>query len=211
MYNVTLDIPEVDNGAKFMDAGIHDNVELTNVEYRKSPNSEFIAFYFKNESDEIGSHTEWIQDSANATPEQLEEKKLNQMSRIKQIARCFMTKEEFVFSANDFEDFATKAAALINAKKANVKLRVKFVYQKQTSKYTSLPNYWKFRFIERMDNNGFYGEKAKETPSVKPISFDIFKKAPEAAVTSVQNPFDTAAIANDGMTATSIDSTQSPF
>jgi hypothetical protein len=149
-YNVTIDLPYEDlSSGNFMDAGIHENVEMVKVEYGKTPNNEFIAFYFVGPKGEKLSHTEWKpKATANNTPEQLAEKELNQMSRIKKIALNFLTKNEFVFSAHTFEAFANKVVNLLGDTFVGVKLRIKVVY---SGKYTSLPNYWKFPFIERMD------------------------------------------------------------
>lgn len=185
MYNVTLELPSEQREAGFLDAGIQENIELTNIEYKKNDaGNEFIAFYFVNpETGEKGSHTEW-KARAN-TPEELATKEMNQMSRIKQIALCFIPKEKFVFSAISFEDFCRKTIALIGDAYKGVKLRAKFVYS--NGKYTSLPNYWKFRFIERMDNNGNYGQEMQKS-SVKELSIDKFKREPDP-VSTTQNPF----------------------
>jgi hypothetical protein len=190
MYNVTLDTPFEEKGANFIDAGIHENVEMTKVEYGISKNGkEFLAFYFVDSKGSKGSHTEWK--ASAETPEKLAEKEMNQMSRIKQIALCFITKEQFVFSAISFEYFAKKTISLIGDKYVGVKLRVKFVYSGAT-KYTSLPNYWKFRFIERMDTNGNLGDNNKET-SIKIMGIDTMERKPDTQSTTV-NPFITSEI-----------------
>lgn len=189
--NVTLDIPREEVSARFMDAGIHENVELTKIESGTSPNgNKFLAFYFKNENGETGSHTEW--EVTSTDPTQKAEKELNQISRVKQIATCFMPSELFVFAAKDFEDFANKTVKLLEGKSTGVKLRVKFVYPKETSKFTSLPSYWRFRFIERMDNNGFYGDKTAEKSTVKLLSMDRISRPKPDAIPATENPFATA-------------------
>jgi hypothetical protein len=186
MYNVTLDTPFEEKGANFIDAGIHENVEMTKVEYGISKNGkEFLAFYFVDGKGSKGSHTEWK--ASAETPEKLAEKEMNQMSRIKQIALCFVTKEQFVFSAISFEDFAKKTISIIGDKFVGVKLRVKFVYS--GTQYTSLPNYWKFRFIERMDTNGNLGDSNKET-SIKVLSIDKMTRTPDP-IAPTSNPFST--------------------
>lgn len=184
MYNVTVDLPYEQKDANFIDAGIHENVEMTKIEYGISQSGkEFIAFYFVDAKGAKGSHTEWK--ASAETPEKLVEKEMNQMSRIKQIALCFVTKEQFVFSAISFEDFAKKTIAIIGDKFKGVKLRVKFVYS--GTKYTSLPNYWKFRFIERMDTNGNLGDNNKES-SIKVMGIDKLERTPDP-VSTTQNPF----------------------
>lgn len=184
MYNVTLDLPSEIKEAGFIDAGIHENVEMTRVEFGISPKGKkFLAFYFENAKGEKGSHTEW--EAIAETSEKLAEKEMNQMSRIKQIALCFVPKEKFVFSAISFEDFAKKVIEIIGTSYVGVKLRAKFVYS--NGRYTSLPNYWKFRFIERMDTNGNLGDNNKET-SIKIMSIDTVTRTPDP-VPSSQNPF----------------------
>lgn len=185
MYNVTIDLPSEQKEAGFLDAGIHENIEMTEIRYEKNEaGSEFIAFSFVNPiTGEKGSHTEW-KARAN-TPEELANKEMNQMSRIKQIALCFIPKEKFVFSAISFEDFAKKTIALIGDAYKGVKLRAKFVYS--NGRYTSLPNYWKFRFIERMDNNGNYGQEVVKT-QIKVLSIDKMTRTPDP-VAGTQNPF----------------------
>lgn len=184
MYNVTVDLPFESASDNFMDVGIHENVEMTKVEYGKTDNNnEFLAFYFVGEDGSKLSHTEW-KPTARAidTPEKLAEKELNQMSRIKQIVLNFISADKFVFQANSFEDFAKKVVALLGTTYVGVKLRLKVVY---SGKYTSLPNYWKFRFIERMDQ--VPADKSK----IKVLSIDKMTRIPDPIPTNT-NPFDTA-------------------
>ena len=179
MYNVTVDLPSEVTEAGFMDVGIHENVELVRVEYGKATN-EFLAFYFIGADGSKLSHTEWKPTLRTMdTPEKLAEKELNQMSRIKQIVTCFITKEQFVFQANDFEEFANKVIKLLDNKFVGVKLRIKVVY---SGKYTSLPNYWKFKFIERMD------EVPADKSKIKMMSIDIKERKPDPVSTNT-NPF----------------------
>lgn len=186
MYNVTVNLPSEQKESRFIDAGIHENIEMTSIEYKKNDaGSEFIAFYFINPlTGAKGSHTEW-KSRAN-TPEELVTKEMNQMSRIKQIALCFISEEQFVFSAISFEDFAIKTIEKIGDSYKGVKLRVKFVYS--NGKYTSLPNYWKFRFIERMDNNGKYGQEKQDKTSIEAMSIDKLTRTPDP-ISSTENPF----------------------
>lgn len=187
-YNVTATIPHEEVSARFMDAGIHDNVEMTKLEFGISPNgNKFLAFYFKNENGEIGSHTEW--EPTNADPAKNAEKELNQISRVKQIARCFITNEEFVFSAVNFEDFAKQVIARLQPRIAGVKLRTKFVYS--NGNFTSLPTYWKFRFIERMDNNNYYGDKKSDKTSIRILTGmdKMSKVTPDQIANVTPNPF----------------------
>jgi len=183
MYNVTAELPYESTSDNFMDVGIHENVEMTRVEYGKTEKNEFIAFYFVGADGSKLSHTEWKPTERSMdTPEKLAEKELNQMSRIKQIVLNFIPEANFVFQANSFEDFAKKVIALLGTTYVGVKLRLKVVY---SGKYTSLPNYWKFRFIERMDT--VPADKSK----IKVLSIDKMNRTPDPIPTNT-NPFDTA-------------------
>ncbi len=185
MYNVTADLPSEQTTPGFMDVGIHENVEMTKVEYGKSANgNEFIAFYFVNEQGEKGSHTEYVP-KAN-TLEQQTKKEMNQMSRIKQIVKTFIPAEKFVFSVNTFEEFANKTIQLLGDSYKGVKIRVKMVYN---GKYTSLPKPWKPRFIERMDNNGYYGEQPISESKIKILSIDPMTREQADPIPTVTNPF----------------------
>lgn len=178
-YNATMSTPSEEIQAGFMDTGIHENAELTRIEFGVSPKgNKFLAFYFVNENGEIGSHTEW---EPNATdPTKQAEKELNQMSRVKQIAMIYLTPEQFVFQANSFEDFAKKVVDLLIPRIKGVKVRVKFVY---SGNYTSLPTYWKFRFIERMDTT------PKDKSKIKVLSIDTMIKPTADPIPQAQNPF----------------------
>jgi len=186
-YNVTIDLPSESTTASFMDVGIHDNVEMTKVEYGVSPNNnnEFIAFYFINSAGEKGSHTEWVPKGKDSD-DQLK-KELNQMSRIKQIVKTFVPADKFVFSANSFKEFAEKTISILGDAYKGVKIRVKFVY---SGKYTSLPKPWKPRFIERMDNNGYYGEDKSSDSKIKILSIDPMTRQGDTN-TGTPNPFAT--------------------
>lgn len=183
MYNVTAELPYESTSDNFMDVGIHENVEMTRVEYGKTEKNEFIAFYFVGADGSKLSHTEWKPTlRTDDTAEKLAEKELNQMSRIKQIVLNFIPENNFVFQANSFEDFAKKVIALLGTSYLGVKLRVKVVY---SGKYTSLPTYWKFRFIERMDQ--VPADKSK----IKVLSIDKMNRTPDPIPTNT-NPFDIA-------------------
>jgi hypothetical protein len=178
MYNVTKDLPFESLTSEFMDTGIHENVEMTKVEYGKGAVNEFIAFYFKGENGESLVYTQYK--PGGDDPAKVTEKELNQMSRIKQICMCFIPEEKFVFQANTFEEFAKKIIEALGNSYIGVKIRVKVVY---SGNYTSLPNYWKFRFIERMDNT------PKEKSKIKILSIDKMTRPVADPIPSVSNPF----------------------
>jgi hypothetical protein len=145
-YN-TKGIPADGSASNFIDVGIHDNVELTNIRYDKSPKegNKFLVFEFKSEKGQELAHTEWEPRDADET--RLNQKITNQIKRIKHIAKRYMPEEDFNFEANDFEGFALKTIQLFGDKYKARKVRIKVVYS--NSNYTSLPNY--VPFIEGMD------------------------------------------------------------
>ncbi len=194
MYNVTKDLPFESQTSDFMDTGIHENVEMVKVEYGKATN-EFIAFYFKGENNEKLVYTQWK--PGGSDPDKVTEKELNQMSRIKQICMCFIPEEKFVFQSDTFEDFAKKIISLLGTTYVGVKLRVKVVY---SGNYTSLPNYWKFRFIERMDTT------PKEKSKIKILSIDKLTRPIADPIPTATNPF-----AEQGFIAPALNTNESPF
>jgi len=198
MYNVPANLPFESTTAEFIDTGIHENVKLDSVEYGKATN-EFIAFNFKGSNGEKLVWTQWK--PGGNDPEKVTEKELNQMSRIKQLCMCFVPKEKFVFQSNTFEEFARKIISILGDSYIGVDLRVKVVY---SGNYTSLPNYWKFRFVERMDNNGYLGDEVKKS-KIKILSIDKMTRPVSDPIPSVTNPF-----AEAGFTAPVL-TNESPF
>lgn len=179
-YNVTADLPYESINDSFMDVGIHEDVELVNIRYElTSANNEFLAFEFKGTDGSKLTHTEWKPKNAD-TPEKTAERELNQMSRVKKIALQFVTKEQFIFKAHDFESFAKKVIEVIGKSYIGVKLRVKVVY---SGKYTGLPTYWKFDFIERMDR------VSKEKSKIKILSIDKMERPVSDPIPQTNNPF----------------------
>lgn len=183
MYNVTVDLPFESLSPDFMDTGIHENVEMTSVEYGRGKTNEFIAFYFKGENGEKLSYTQYK--PVGNDPEKVLEKELNQMSRIKKICVCFIPKEKFVFQSNTFEEYAKKIIETLGNSYVGVKLRVKVVY---SGNYATLPNYWRYDFIERMDNNSYFGDSPRKS-KIKILSIDRLTRPVADSIPSVTNPF----------------------
>lgn len=131
----------------FIDVGIHDNVELTEIKVDVSPKgSNFIAFTFTSEDGKKLTKTEW---EPLGDDEAKMKKGKNQAKRIKHIMARFVSAEQTVIEY-DFDNW-TKFASTVKAKLdpfiKGVKLRIKAVYDDKN--YVSLPNY--LDFIERMD------------------------------------------------------------
>ena len=145
-YN-TKDIPADGPTTNFMDVGIHENVEMTNIRFDKSPNegNKFLVFTFKNEKGQELSHTEW--EPKDADDARLNQKITNQIKRFKHIAKRYMTEDEFDTVINNFDELAQHIFKVFANRYQGVKVRVKVTYS--NNNYTSLPNY--VPFIERMD------------------------------------------------------------
>ena len=103
LYNVTADLQKKDTKNLYMLPGIHENSELTSVEYQKNESgSEFIAFYFENPYKEKLSHTEWKVfprkniDTLNEKEKTLYARLINeQIARINKIVTTFISEESF--------------------------------------------------------------------------------------------------------------------
>lgn len=143
----TKDIPADAPSTNFMDAGIHENIELINIRYDESPkeHNKFLVFTFKNERGQELSHTEWEPRDVDET--RLLNKQRNQVKRIKHIAKRYMPETDFNIETDSFETFALKTIQLFGDKIKSKKVRIKVTYS--DSNYTSLPRY--IPFIESMD------------------------------------------------------------
>ena len=192
-YNVTKDLGNDNTSRNFMDVGIHENCELTRVEYNKTEKgNEFLAFYFVNPEGEELSHTEWKPRSESA------DRVENQIQRIKQLIcgyrgdkTIYISRDSFVFKADDFEEFAKTTINLLGDSYKGKKVRVKVVYS--DTGYTSLPQYWKFRFIESMD-------VLKENSKIKMMSIDKVTREPKPdVVETTLNPIEVKAKVNDDL------------
>ena len=145
MYKVDTTIDSEAGGTNFLDVGIHENAELTNVEYKVSKEgNEFMVFSFTKD-DKVLSHTEWK--PRDEDPEKLENKRKNQIKRVKHIVTKYITEDKYVFNATDFKSFCENTISLLGDSYKGKKVRLKVIYA--YNNYTSLPNY--VPFIESMD------------------------------------------------------------
>lgn len=145
MYTVNKNIDSESNATNFIDVGIHENVELIEVRFDKSPkDNHFLAFKFKDSKGKELSHTEW--EPVDPDSKKLADKIVNQTKRVKHIATKFVTEDDFTFDATDFQDFAHKTISVLTGKFEGKKVRIKVVYS--WNNFTSLPNY--VPFIESM-------------------------------------------------------------
>lgn len=173
-YVINKSINSEARQTNFIDVGIHENVRLISVEYKISPNNNpFLVLTFEKDGKTL-IHTEYEPKDKDGNV--LENKKLNQMKRLKHIATKFVSEDEFIIDEETFESFCNKFISLLKGKHETVDLRIKVVYSNKN--YTSLPKY--VPFIERMDVD-------KSTLEI--LSIDkMTKDAPDKVVVT-QNPF----------------------
>jgi hypothetical protein len=157
LYSVTADLQKKDVSNRYMGVGIHENSELTSIEYKQTDRgSELIAFYFENELKEKLSHTEWrVMPSKDLNTMSEKESKVyfslvaGQIRRINAIATTFISEEDFrKVKGNTFEEFCKNVIATIGDSYKGVKVRIKVVYDKRN--FTALPSYTNYEWIEPM-------------------------------------------------------------
>jgi len=145
MYKVDTTIDSEARGLNFLDIGIHENGELTGVEYKVSnEGNEYMVFTFSKD-DKVLTHTEWKPRDEDS--EKLENKTKNQIKRVKHIITKFIPEEKYVLNVENFKQFCEETIRLLGEAYKGKKVRLKVVYS--YNNYTSLPNY--VPFIETMD------------------------------------------------------------
>jgi hypothetical protein len=176
---MTKELQSESSGANFIDVGIHENVELTKIEYNVTDKgNEYMGLYFSDTNGRELSHTEWK--PTDQDPERLASKETNQMRRIKHIATKFVSEDELIFNVQTFKEFAERIISILNGKTAGKKVRIKVVYS--YNNYTSLPNY--LPFIESMDTPT--AQSKLEISSIDKMTRDQADRE-----VTVENPFET--------------------
>ena len=157
LYSVTAELQKKDDGNRYMDPGIHENCELTSVEYKQTEKgSQLIAFYFENEAKEKLSHSEWkVQPNRNLETMNEKDSKVylslvtNQIRRINAIATTFIPEETFRnVKGTTFEEFGLSVVETIGNAYKDFKVRLKVVFDKRN--FTALPSYTNYEWIEPM-------------------------------------------------------------
>jgi len=173
-YIVNKSVNSEARQANFLDVGIHDNVELKSIEYKISPNNNpFLVLTFEKEG-KLLTHTEYEPKDRDGNI--LENKKLNQIKRLKHIATKFISEDDFTIDVKTFEEFCQKVISLLKGKFEGKKVRIKVVYSNKN--FTALPKY--VPFIERMD---------VEKSGLEILSIDKMKKDIPDRVPTTENPF----------------------
>lgn len=173
-YIVNKSVNSEARQANFIDIGIHDNVELKSIEYKMSPNNNpFLVLTFEKDG-KILTHTEYEPKDKDGNI--LENKRANQIKRLKHIATKFVTEDEFTIEAATFEAFCNSVIRILKGKFEGKKVRIKVVYSDKN--FTSLPKY--VPFIERMD---------VEKSTLEILSIDKMTKDSPDKTVGVTNPY----------------------
>ena len=190
MYKVDKSVDSEARATNFLDVGIHEDAEMTNLEYKTSPDAgnEFMVFTFDKDGKRL-SHTEWK--PRDVDPEKLANKEANQIKRIKHIVTKYISEDLFVIEAADFKAFCEATIKLLGNTYIGKKVRVKVVYS--FNNYTSLPNY--VPFIEKM-------EVPKAESGLEILSIDkMTKTQPDTERSSQTNPYVDSTSNQDNKTA----------
>ena len=178
LYNITNDL-EIDiKKTAYIGTGIHENIELKNIEYNQTEESEYLAFSFEDEKGNRLSHTEYKPRMVNKpenTPEQnlsaTKQRINNQLKRVGQIITTYIATDKYqaaIKNKQSFKEVATAIVSVLGDTYKGKKVRIKVVYDWQ-EKYTCLPNYSSFRFIESMSI-------PKEDSTIQILSIDTVER-----------------------------------
>ena len=117
-------------GSVYMNAGINDNVTLSNVEVTKSPTGkDFIRFTFSDADGKTAEMTEWKNEKSMyvKTDAELQKEDDRQFGRIMQIIKCYISEVPDV-ELNSLIDMINWVKTTLNGVNKDTKLRLKVVY-----------------------------------------------------------------------------------
>lgn len=117
-------------GSVYMNAGINDNVTLSDVEVTKSPTGkDFIRFTFSDADGKTAEMTEWKNEKSMyvKTDAELQKEDDRQFGRIMQIIKCYISEVPDV-ELNSFVDMINWVKTTLNGVNKDTKLRLKVVY-----------------------------------------------------------------------------------
>lgn len=149
---------------RYMDPGVHENVEMTDVKFETTSNGNiYLAYYWKNEYGQEASKTEYeVKTTGNKPIAQLTEKEKEtyvslvqaQMRRVVYVAKQFVPEDELKGKEfNSFKEFAQFIKSKLTPNTyTGVKLRIKVTYDKNG--WATVPSYVREvtnPWIERMD------------------------------------------------------------
>ena len=166
-YTITADVITKEKSQKWLDPGVHSDIEL--VEHKVETSSKgnvFFAYTYENDAAQRGTRTEWEVDeigpfdTLNGNLQEVirkmsEERKITlpeaiiafreakvkaQMRRILCVAKIFVTEEELAGKEfASFKDFVTFVSTIIGTRNKGVKLRVKFTFDRKG--WVNTPDY----------------------------------------------------------------------
>jgi hypothetical protein len=161
MYNLGNNTANFNSSASYIDVGIHENVEATEVKYSVTDKgNKFIAITYTDENGNHVTRTEWEPKGDN--PEALTGKVATQMARLEQFLFTFIAPGTKI-NATGFDDFAKKFIQVLGTSYKGVKVRIKVVYDRKN--WTSTPEYGKYAWIEPMTI-------PKEKSKIRPLTID---------------------------------------
>ena len=189
LYKVSKDLQVGGSGNSYISPGIHEDIVLTNVEYRVSEKgNEFLAFYFENEIGEKLPHTEWQvrfgENMDEKEKEAYESKVVNQMRRVQRIVTAFIPDDEFDFEVDTFKDFAENTVKILGDRYKDKKVRLKVVYDNRN--FASIPTYTRYPWIESM-------EVPVEKSKIRKLSIDRWERLPYDREANNPNPLEETA------------------
>ena len=117
-------------GSIYMNAGINDNVTLSNVEVTKSPTGkDFIRFTFSDKDGKTAEMTEWKNEKNMyvKTDAELQKEDDRQFGRIMQIIKCYISEIPDV-ELNSFVSMINWVKTILDGVNKDTKLRLKVVY-----------------------------------------------------------------------------------
>lgn len=131
----------------YVPGGIQENLKLTDVRYETTTKgNKFLAFTFKDSVGKTVTHTEWPTKSTD--PKEILDYQDKQVRRIGQIVDSVVGLKDYNINVNSFEEYAQTIVELLAKRNPEDLYRVKVVYNNKG--FTTLPSYWKPRFIESM-------------------------------------------------------------
>ena len=180
MYNTkTATINDQEFVSSYMDAGIHDNITLKEVNVKKSPTGkDFLEIIFEDSEGKTATMTEWKNEKNMwiKTDEDLQHRDDLQFGRIMQIINCYTSSAEGEF--NTFAEMINWVKQTLDPMISSKKqLRLKTNYDKN--------NY------VRVSTNGIFVEPMDvEKTQIKKFARDNFEKQVVADVeTNTSDPF----------------------
>lgn len=195
------------NDVNYIEAGIQENVKLTEVRVDKSRNnSRFIEFTFTKDNKNLKSTIYEPTKFADMSDEDFQESAKKIMTRLMQFVWAFYEEGTIKFEASTWEEGFNWVKTVLDQKKDSELVRIKAVYgnpNAEGKQYVELPRYWMYTFIENMR-----AEKSR----INKLAIDTFErvKADEAKPAQSGFSFVQKDLANAGMHEAVIEAIQQP-